>query len=438
MIKKITLILLFGFNIIAFSQQTTLQVVGKNLTLTNGQNIILRGVNYTFIDETIDMTNPASYQYYINEASKTGANSFRITWYTDGAHWRDGTQFGAPGTMNSYVNNNHLNNAVAYCISKGMIPILSIHDLMCSNDWNYFNNNYMNFWKSPIIQTLIQNNKSKIIINLANEFGKVRWGSNPVTDLQVYKNNYNAAIASLRALNINVPIMIDAPDCAQSTTEMLSVAESMNMSDTRNNLIFSAHAYWGNYADTQTQIIAKLNEAQNTNVCYVIGELASRQDVTACGSLDLTPIYPIILQEACSRNIGWLAWTFNQDCNSNRNMATNGNFNNLTTFGNDIVYNVNYGLKSTSGCGAATLSNNAFDLNSKTIAIYPNPNSGKFSIKTEEKITKVTCVDILGKAIELLNLDNNLFTILNPAKGVYILKIELDNNLVSYRKIILD
>ena len=437
--KKLILYSLLIVQTVAFTQQTTLKVVGKNLTLTNGQTIILRGVNYPFIDDgNLDMTNPLSYKSRIDEAAKTGANSIRIMWYTNGTHWRDSAQFGAPGTMSSYVNNGHLNNAIAYCITKNMIPILEIHNITCSNDWTAFNTTVMDFWKSTAIQTLIENNKSKLIINLANEFGIVRWGSNPVNDLLIFKNNYNAAIASLRTLNINVPIMIDAPDCGQSSTEMLSVAESMNNSDSQNNLIFSAHTYWGGYANTLPQIKAKLNEAQSTNVCYILGEVAKNQDNNSCGDLDLSTIYPLILQEACPRNIGWLAWSFSQDCSSARNMTPNGLYTNLTTFGNDIVNNTTYGLKSSGVCRAATLADEQFKIDLTTISVFPNPTTGRFTINTNYNIKNINCLDILGKRVDLQVYKSNFFQINTTGKGVFVLKIELENDFIIYKKIILE
>lgn len=437
--KKLLYIFVLIIQITTFSQQTTLKVVGKNLTLINGQTIILRGVNYPFIDDgNLNMTNPLSYKSYIDELAKTGANTIRIMWYTDGTHWRDNAQFGTPGTMNSYVVNGHLNNAVAYCITKNMIPILEIHNVTCTNDYATFNGAVMNFWKSAAIQTLIENNKSKLIINLANEFGKVRWGSNPANDLVVFKNNYNAAIASLRNLNINVPIMIDAPDCGQSSTEILSIAESMNAADSQNNLIFSAHTYWGGYASTQAQIQAKLNEAQNTNVCYVLGEVAKNQDNNSCGDLDLSAVYPIILQEACTRNIGWLAWAFHQDCSPARNMTSNGLYNNLTTYGNDIVNNVNYGLKSSGNCRAVSLLNEQFESQADNIVIYPNPSSGHFMVDMTDKIEKITCFDVLGKTVELQTYNSNSYQIDTNHKGIFFLKIKRENGNSLYKKIIVE
>ena len=402
----------------------------------------MRGVNYPLINEgSISLSNAAQYQSYIDQVALTGANSIRIPWNTSGQHWRDRPQFGVAGTLNGYVNNGHLSNIIAYCITKGMIPVLSIHDedfITCKTDWNHFNTAVMSFWTSPAVINLINTNKSKIIINLANEFDKVRWTGNPVAALNTFKTNYNAAIATIRNAGITVPIMIDAPDCGQSSTELLSIAASMNASDTQNNLIFSSHAYWGGYASTTAQIQAKLNEAQNTNVCFILGEVASTQDDGPCGALDLSTIYPIILQEACTRNIGWLAWSFNQDCSPPRNMSPTGNVNNLTTFGNDIINNINYGLKSNSGCGAALLSKNQFDLNNSKIELFPNPSIGDFTIATSEKINAVTAFTILGKEMKLHFISGSTYRIASPTTGVYFVKVTFQSGLQNTKKLVLE
>ncbi|WP_430406854.1 cellulase family glycosylhydrolase [Fluviicola sp.] len=308
----------------ATSQQNTLQVVGKNLTSINGQTIILRGVNYGLINQgDISLDDAAGYQDYIDEVANTGANAVRIPWYTDGQNWRDipgPPSNGTPGTVDGYVTNGHLSNIIAYCISKKMIPILSIHDdsfITCKDNWPYFNSTVINFWTDPDVLALINTNKAHLIISLANEFDQVRWTASPATELVTFKTNYNTAIATMRQAGVNVPIMIDAPDCGQSSSELLSIAEEMNQTDTRHNLIFSSHAYWYGYASTLSQVQTKLNEAQNTNVCFILGEVATNQDGSnpgECGLNDLSALYPIILDEACSRNIGWLAWTFSLDC----------------------------------------------------------------------------------------------------------------------------
>jgi mannan endo-1,4-beta-mannosidase len=441
----ITLIGIFQAN----SQQNTLQVVGKNLTSLNGQTIILRGVNYPLINQgDISLDNAPDYQSYIDEVANTGANAVRIPWYTSGQNWRDipgPPTNGTPGTVDGYVSNGHLSNIIAYCISKKMIPILSIHDdanITCKDNWSYFNSTVMNFWTDPDVLALIETNKSYLIINLANEFDYVRWGGTLATELNTFKTNYSAAISTLRQAGVNVPIMIDAPDCGQSSTELLSVAEEMNQNDSKHNLIFSSHAYWYGYASTLSQVQTKLNEAQNTNVCFVLGEVATNQDGDnpgECGFNDLSALYPIILEEACSRNIGWLAWTFSLDCSPARQMSPTSSASNLTAFGNDIINNANYGLKSTNGCGA-TLIDSPAGLATKSkqaFSIAPNPASTSITIHSSFKDSKLIIRNSIGELIWTGNHSENTPLFVNEFKsGIYFVEINNSEERIIQKLII--
>jgi mannan endo-1,4-beta-mannosidase len=411
----------------AWSQQTTLLVSGRNLISTSGQTIILRGINYPILDHgSIDFTNHSEFQSFINQAALTGANSIRISWYTDGTHWRDNPVYGgAAGTLNGYVQNGHLNALISYCISKNLIPILDVHNLTCTDDWAGFDNVAMAFWQSSAVQTLIQNNKSRLIINLANELGQVRWASgSQTTALANYVSHYTTAVQQLRNLNITIPLMIDAPDCGQSSTELLSVAEGLNNADPLHNLIFSAHAYWGGYAQTLAEVQTKLNEAQNTNVCFVLGEVAANQDNNNCGDLDLSTLYPLILQEVCSRNIGYLIWTYELDCSSGREMTTDGNFQHLTTFGNDVVYNANYGFLSGGGCAAMPVSVNNISNEPWKPILISNSSGDGFRIETNLKVKWLSVSDISGREISVNAESTENFRLINAPQGCYFVKME--------------
>ena len=428
--KKIFLFALSVYTFAACGQQQTLKVFGKNLTTTTGETLILRGINYPIIDDgNISLTNAAQMQHKIDEAAKTGANAIRIPWYTDGSHWRDiptPPHNGTPGTVMGYVNNGHLSNLIGYCRTKGMIPILEIHNITCSDDWNAFSNTVMPWWKSTVILNLIETHKEYLVINLANEFGKARWTGNTANGMNIFKTNYNAAIAQMRALNVKVPIMIDAPDCGQSSSELLAIAESMNASDPEHNLIFSSHAYWIGYAQNQALVQAKLNEAQNTNVCYVLGEVASTQDGETpqdCGLYSLANLYPIILNEACLRNIGWLGWTYTLDCSSGREMTTNGEFNTLTAYGNDLVNNSVYGLKSSGGCNASVLASADFEL--PIFSIYPNPVSNRIAIRASETIDKVSIFDVSGRLLKNVGTGFDNIDVTFLKRGSYIIQAEM-------------
>jgi len=429
----------------AWSQQTTLQVIGKDLTAINGESIVLRGVNYPFINQgDISLDDAAGYQHYIDEVAATGANAVRIPWYTSGQNWRDipGPQTnGTPGTVDGYVTNGHLSNIIAYCISKQLVPILSIHDddyITCKDNWAYFNSTVMDFWTSQEVLNLIETNRSQLIINLANEFDYVRWGGNQASELNTFKTNYLAAVSTLRNAGVNVPIMIDAPDCGQSSTELLSVAEEMNTADSRHNLIFSSHAYWYGYANSLSQVQTKLNEAAATNVCFVLGEVATNQDGDnpgECGFYNLATLYPQILTEACSRNIGWLAWTFNFDCSSDRQMSATSSSSNLGVFGNDIVFNTNYGLKSTNGCGAVLPSGNTNAISTtglNDVQISPNPANTFLQVDAPFENIQLAIVDLQGKTIfQTVHQLHSTIDVSTFQQGVYV--ITLKSGLGNYQ-----
>lgn len=419
--KNIYLLFLLMIYNSGFSQ--TLGVSGKYIT-KNGNNIILRGINYPFIDDgNINLASPASYQFYLNEASKTGANTMRIPWYLPGTHWRD---IQTPGTVQGYVNNGHLSNILTYIESKNMIPILEIHNGTCGNDWNLFNNSIIPFWKSSQMLSIINAHQGSLIINLANEFGYVRWTGNTTAAMTTFKTNYKNAITQLRDAGINVPIMIDAPDCGTSSSELVSMAQEIFNHDPLHKIIFSAHAYWSDYAPTNTNIETKLTEMTNSGLCWFFGEIAKNQDGNSCGSIDLSSYYPVLLTKLCQRQIGWAAWTYDQDCSAAREMTTNGVFANLTSYGNDIVNNPNYGLKSTSGCGvpsSGTLTSSEINAENGD-KVYPTMFKDRFFVETnQEGSYNIFSIDGRQLSNGKLKKGKNMIVTKQLNSGAYILKI---------------
>lgn len=325
----------------------TITVSGKNLVLANGRSLVLRGINYPIIDEGLPtLESPAKYRFKIDEAAKTGANAIRIQWYTNGTHWLDVPGTGKPGTVDGLLNNGTLSDLIGYCYKKGMIPILVIQNTVCRNDWNYFNNIALPWWQQPAVLDLINKHKKYLIANIACEFGNVLWDASPVTALETFRNNYIQAVQKLRNAGITIPLMIDAPDCGTSSSELVKVAKDILNADPKKNVIFSAHTYWSNYANTQTAIQAKVNETGNLGVCFVFGEVGNWQDANTCCTIDINNLYRIVLEEAGKQGIGWLAWTYSQDCCKPREMTTNGELNTLTPYGHDIIHNAVYGLRS--------------------------------------------------------------------------------------------
>lgn len=444
--KRITisLFLLLG----TFIHAQNLQVVGNQIQDSLGNEVILRGVNYPIIDDyNIQLNNYSSVEAKIDQVALSGANCIRFPWYTDGTHYKDQMDPVAnpgygPGTLNSYVTNGHLSHMLQYTYSKGMIPILEIHNLTGGNDHAEFQTIVMSFWTDPSVLQLIDENKDYLIINLANEYGLVNFTASPAANLTAFKNNYISSITAMRNAGVHVPIMIDAPDYGQSSTPLTSIATEIVAADVDANVIFSAHAYWFAYANTQSAIQAKMDEMTATNCTFVFGEIANSQaDAPSyCGELDLSSIYPIVLQEACSRNIGWLAWSWDQDCDPDREMTSNGNVSNATTYGLDIMNNSNYGLKSTNGCGAELIYSSVGineESTNEFFNVFPNPMTHSFSIEMESETAQIKLFSLLGKLeCESTVAKDQDIDVSNLVKGTYILEIKAENKLQIKRIII--
>ncbi|MFN6083806.1 MAG: cellulase family glycosylhydrolase [Fluviicola sp.] len=436
---KLTMAALLGVAISTSSLAQNLQVVGTQLQDSLGTQVILRGVNYPIIDDyAIQMSNYAAVEAKIDQVALSGANCIRFPWYTDGTHYKDQmnplTDPGyGPGTLDSYVTNGHLSHMLQYTYSKGMIPILEIHNLTGGNDHAEFQSVVMNFWTDPSVLQLIDENKDYLIINLANEYGLVNFSGSPAVNLTAFKNNYISSIAAMRNAGVHIPIMIDAPDYGQSSTPLTTIASEIITSDVDANVLFSVHAYWFAYANTQVSIQTKMNEMTATNCAFVLGEIANSQAdaPTYCGELDLSTLYPIVLEEACSRNLGWLAWSWDQDCDPDREMTSNGNVSNATTYGLDIINNTSYGLKSTSGCGAELVYSSASlneESTEKDFNVFPNPMKNSFRIQMECEKAEVKIYSLLGELQSESTISkNDEMNVSNLLKGSYIVVIEAEN-----------
>lgn len=279
------------------------------------------------------------------------------------------------------------------------------------------------FWTQPNMLSLIQQHKQYLIVNIANEFGSVRWTNNPTTSLTTFKNNYKTLVQNLRTSGIDVPIMIDAPDCGQSSSELLSVANEITAADPLNKMIYSAHSYWYGYTPTAVDVTNKINEVVASNVPFVFGEVANRQDKTgnqADGVYNIDYTYQTILSQSCQKDISWLIWAFNHDWNTEREMTPTSNINNLTPFGQDILYNTNYGLLSAPCQATLETQEPVIKTNYR---IYPNPAKNKVSIDQTKLVSKVEIYDLNGSLLKTYLNGFNKMDITFLKKGNYILLI---------------
>jgi mannan endo-1,4-beta-mannosidase len=321
--------------------KTTFYTQGRHLYHPNGTKVILRGVNLPLLD---DWGFPQSDT--LAELVKTGANAVRIQWYKNYGQ-ADRPAFSLTD----------LDNILTKCRDNQIIPMIQLSDLICKGDPSLLNSQLMPWWTSEAVLNILKKHQRYVIINLANELGKYRYAGDMGGALNRFKEAYKTAIASIRK-HVRVPIAIDAPDCGSSIEVFPQIAKELIDRDPAQNLLFSGHAYWAAYNGTP-----HIQAAINANIPLFFGEIANKQDEDINGKTqycryDLDGIrenqptqngftYQALLTLLQQKEIGWLAWSWWKDNCSKRQMTSNGTFAGLTSYGNDIVNNSTYGLKST-------------------------------------------------------------------------------------------
>ncbi len=409
---------------------TTIHTSGKHILGSCNDTLILKGVNYSPYNWGWA---PSTTTLKISQIALTGANCVRLVWYQTG-------ESGTPSV--TYANSVLLDSAVSKCIQAKMIPIIELHDATCINNATTLIG-VANWYVQPAIKTIINKYKHSVILNIANEALYVGWDSNPTAAQVTYTATYNTIINSIRTNSITVPIMIDGPDCGTNLDVMSNVGSALITADPLHNVIFSPHAYWYSYANNDSlQMLGKVNYAISKNIPFVFGEIANVQDgINGC-TANLN--YKALLRICKLKKIGWIAWSWDNDACPIRQLSTNGNFSSLSTYGNDLVNNLQYGLavntiKSkylTTGCSITTqIINNNFE---PSFNIYPNPTQGDFVIEMVEQNTRVELFDLLGQKTALINTENNRYQVDTKTKGIYVLKITSVSGKSHTQKIIIN
>lgn len=336
----------------ASQQRETMYMQGRHLYDVNGQKVIPVGLNY-----------PTDYWQFsgnnekVNEVNQSGANMARIIWF-----------------QNPLANTSHtdadLNTIITKFAAKKIIPLLNIWDGFngCPQDPNKLNSagGYVSWWTDPTRVAMLNTHKKYLVINLVNELG-FGYGYNPNNPADIaaftnWRNQYKTAISTIRNAGLHVPIMIDAPLCGGSLALVNQAAAEIINHDPDHNIIFSVHAYWA--IDDESSLIAT---SVANNVPVIFGEISSKQvgaddwntnpptgysecyygidgtatEHTAPSGYSYKNLLPLLK----NNEIGWLHWEWFNDGCSLRNMTTDGNYINLTTFGQDAVNNASYGIK---------------------------------------------------------------------------------------------
>lgn len=292
---------------------SVLRVKGRFLTDSNGNSVMLRGVNVPAFKEGWDN----DIEQVATAVASTKANVVRLAWWTHIAGSPE------PQTGTTYYTANDLDRAITTYVNKGILPIIMLHDLTGKADSTQFKNIITNFWTRADIIAVIKKHQKHIVINIANEWGP-NWNTNQnnysQNDINLFINTYKSAITAIRNKGINVPLMIDAYGYADREEIFTSSSYGQSVSngkylidfDPQHNLLFGIHTYYWkwDWQSNQPSIdpINRLNAIVNSGLPFVIGEMGN---ILPDGSS--TTGYADLLSKANNKSIGYLAWSWYND-----------------------------------------------------------------------------------------------------------------------------
>lgn len=306
----------------------TIYASGRHIIGPCGDTLILRGVNYAPYNWGWSPT-----QLRINQIALSGANAVRLVWYKNPT--------GAT-PISTYGNLTNLDSALSKCIQYKLIPIIDLHDQTCQNNPAALIN-MASWYTQPAVLALINKYKHSLILNIANEALYVNWTGNAAAAQTTFVNTYTTIVNTMRSAGITTPLMIDAPDCGTNLSVLSAIGNTLQSNDPLHNLLFSAHAYWYSYANNDSlQMLSLINTAQAQNIPFLFGEIANTQDDAVMCQYALN--YKALLNICKTKKVGWFAWSWDNDGCASRQITNAGNFNSLTTYGNDIINHTNFGL----------------------------------------------------------------------------------------------
>jgi len=289
-------------------------VSGSDLKDANGNTFIMRGVNnpHAWYDAQAynALTTIANYK----------ANTVRIVWSTSGSASR-------------------LQQIIDRCKQLGLIAVVELHDVTGINDANRLNDMAHYFARADIKPVLI-NNAKYVIVNIANE-----WGDHNLSDT-AWRDAYKTAITTIRNAGINNTIMIDASGWGQNASPIKTQGQALLNHDPHHNVMFSIHMY-GSWNDS-SRIGTELQAIKNLGLAVIVGEFGWNYN-NGNNNLGSRVNAQEILNQAQSKGIGYLAWSWtgNNSENAWLDLVSGSDWTTLTSWGN-LVFNGTNGIQATS------------------------------------------------------------------------------------------
>jgi mannan endo-1,4-beta-mannosidase len=307
---------------------------GKYLADKCGNKILLRGVNMG----SVYAVNFGIKE--IEEIAKTDANTVRLVLTQQYQDWSNG------GALTN-LSGAKIETAIAACLSKGMIPVLELHDFTGTANVSADLPKATQWWIKPDIKNTLAKYQQSIILNIANE------PDNGSASDATYAAANSTAVKTLRDAGYTCPIMVDTSNWGKGHVFILNKGKELMDADPLHNLIFSVHAYWptngafGNYSDAN--ITSNMTALKNTGLPVILGELA-HADIQ--NGLTYNINYRLLMKLCQDNEFGYIVWWWgfnnNPGANNQLSMTNDGLFTGLQNAGKVMATDDVNSIKNTS------------------------------------------------------------------------------------------
>ncbi len=403
------------------------RVKGRHLYDKCGEKVILRGIN----NPNIWFEKNGVPRY--TEIDKTGANVIRIVWQTNGTA-------------------QELDEAIANCIAKSMIPMAELHD--ATGDLSKLPD-CVDYWIDPDVVDVIVKHEEYLLINIANEAGD--WNVTPAE----FKTAYSSAVSAMRDAGIHVPLFIDGSDWGKNINILQSEGPDLIESDPDHNLMFSVHMWWPKmYGFSESDIGDEIAESVEMGLPLIVGEFSQMH-----GSCDENTItdensiaYKTIIRECEENEIGYIAWSFFGNCNSLWDMSSDGTYESLYDWGLEVAVSDENSIANTAVrpyyisnavCNPNTVESTPVSKPGLVNLMKNFPNPFKESTRIDYALTRDALVELsvynfLGEKVHTLNNKRQIpgtYSVVLDAEelypGVYFYSIKADNIRQTRRMLLL-
>ena len=160
----------------------------------------------------------------------------------------------------------------------------------------------------------------------------------------------------------------------------------------------------------------------------VLPDVAGQKNAYTLRVVDEDATTPVIAQSAfLSQGAAWEELTVSYTAEETKNYKFRVN----KLYGNQGASFDNFSVECTA-CATASIS----DQKAFEFSVYPNPSTNFLNVKTQENLSLLQVLDILGKSIILKKEVKETLDISTLNKGVYFLKLTSDNGLISTKRFI--